>query len=94
MGFAMAGAGVHTAATGENAAEGAGMLRAIGDQLSGEFAVLPAATVRRQVEDAWVCVRQLGLEITPWLVERVAREHLTHLVRSEPPSGRGARHLH
>lgn len=58
------------------------------DRLVGEFPILPAATVRRQVEDARVCVRQLGLEATPWLVERVAREHLIHLVRSEPPSGR------
>ncbi|HEY3683876.1 MAG TPA: hypothetical protein VGL93_12585 [Streptosporangiaceae bacterium] len=91
----MADAGIQTTAdVGGNANDSASALRAVGDRLGGEFAVLPAATVRRQVEDAWVCVRQLGLEITPWLVERVAREHLTHLVRSEPPSGRGARHLH
>lgn len=64
---------------------------AIADRLKDEFPVLPAATVRRQVDDAWVCARQLGLEITPWLVERVAREHLTHLIRSTPPSGRDTR---
>lgn len=64
---------------------------AIADRLTDEFAVLPAATVRRQVDNAWACALQLGLEITPWLVERVAREHLTHLVRSTPPSGRDTR---
>jgi hypothetical protein len=95
MGFATADARVQTTADlGATANDGAPTLLAVGDRLAGEFAALPAATVRRQVEDALVCVRQLGLEITPWLVERVAREHLTHLVRSEPPSGRGARNLH
>jgi len=66
---------------------------AIAGRLTEEFPVLPTATVRRYVDDAWVCARQLGLEITPWLVERVAREHLTHLVRSAPPSGRGGRYV-
>jgi len=67
---------------------------AIAGRLVDEFPILPAATVRRQVDDAWVCARQLGLEVTPWLVERIAREHLTHLIRSTPPSGRDRRVLH
>lgn len=67
---------------------------AIADRLMDEFSMLPAATVRKHVDDAWVCARQLELAITPWLVERIAREHLTHLVRSAPPSGRDGRHLH
>ena len=64
---------------------------AIAGRLIDEFPIIPAATVRRQVDDAWVCALQLGLEVTPWLVERVAREHLTHLIRSTPPSGRDRR---
>lgn len=67
---------------------------AIAGRLMNEFPVLSSATVRRQVDDAWVCAHQLGLEITPWLVERVAREHLTHLIRSTPPSGRAGPVLH
>lgn len=82
MGFAASGISEINETTGRDTGD------RTTDRLVGEFPVLPAAAVRRQVEDARVCVRQLGLEATPWLVERVAREHLTHFVRSRPPSGR------
>lgn len=100
MGFAASGIGEINETmgrdTGDRAADRPGVSgrpgisdqHSVTDRLVGEFPILPASAVRRQVEDARVCVRQLGLEATPWLVERVAREHLTHFVRSRPPSGR------
>ncbi len=57
-------------------------------RLTAEFLVFPADTVGRCVSDAWACAEHLGLEVTPRLVERIAREHLTAMVKSEPPSGR------
>lgn len=53
-----------------------------------EFVVLPPNTVERCVVDVWACARHLGLAVTPVQVERVAREHLMGVVKSEPPSGR------
>lgn len=63
----------------------------ITDRLTGEFPILSTDAVQRQIDDASVCVRQLGLEVTPWLVERVAREHLIHLVQCTPPPGQRPR---
>ena len=60
----------------------------ITQRLSAEFLVFPADTVARCVCDAWACAEHLGLEVTPRLVEGIAREHLTAMVKSEPPSGR------
>jgi hypothetical protein len=57
-------------------------------RLSAEFLILSSDTVARCVADAWACTEHLGLEVTPPLVERIAREHLTAMVKSEPPSGR------
>jgi hypothetical protein len=57
-------------------------------RLSAEFMVLTHDTVARCVADAWACTEHLGLEVTPPRVERIAREHLTAMVKSEPPSGR------
>ena len=88
MGFAATGIGEISDRTARDTGDRGAERASVTDRLVGEFPILPAATVRRQVEDARVCVRQLGLEATPWLIERVAREHLTHLVRSRPPSGR------
>jgi hypothetical protein len=51
---------------------------------------ISADTVARYVADAWACADHLGLEVTPRLVEQIAREHLTAMVKSEPPSGRCA----
>ncbi|HEX2315848.1 MAG TPA: hypothetical protein VHJ17_19035 [Thermomonospora sp.] len=58
-------------------------------RLAAEFAVLPTETVRRCVADVLACMTHLGVEATPALVERMAREHLVGVVKSEPPSGRG-----
>jgi hypothetical protein len=60
----------------------------ITQRLSIEFVVFSQDTVDRCVADVWACAEHLGLEVTPPLVERVAREHLTAMVKSEPPSGR------
>ncbi|TDQ48219.1 hypothetical protein [Actinorugispora endophytica] len=51
-----------------------------------EFKSLPQRSVERCVTDTWRCAEHLGFEVTPRLVERVAREHLRALVKSEPPS--------
>ncbi|HEY7488119.1 MAG TPA: hypothetical protein VH912_26985 [Streptosporangiaceae bacterium] len=57
-------------------------------RLATEFMVFSQDTVARCVADVWACAEHLGLEATPPLVERIAREHLTAMVKSEPPSGR------
>ena len=59
-------------------------------RLTVEFMVFSTDTVARCVFDAWACADHLGLEVTPPLVEGIAREHLTAMVKSEPPSGRCA----
>lgn len=88
MGSAAPGIGEINDMTARDSGDRVALRPDVAERLIEEFPILPADTVRRQVEDARVCVRQLGLEATPRRVERVAREHLTHLVRSEPPSGR------
>jgi hypothetical protein len=60
----------------------------IARRLTAEFLDFSNDTIARCVADVWACVEHLGLEVTPPLVERVAREHLTARVKSEPPSGR------
>lgn len=60
----------------------------ITQRLNAEFLAFSPTTVDRCVSDAWACAEHLGLEVTPPLVERIAREHLTAMVKSEPPSGR------
>lgn len=62
--------------------------QAITRRLATEFLVFSNDTVARCVADAWACTEHLGLEATSPLVERIAREHLTAMVKSEPPSGR------
>jgi hypothetical protein len=57
-------------------------------RLRHEFAALPPDQVDRCVTDTRACVAHLGIDPTPALVERIAREHLTGMVKSEPPSGR------
>lgn len=57
-------------------------------RLTAEFMVFSTDTVARCVSDAWNCAEHLGLEVTPPLVERIARERLTAVAKSEPPSGR------
>ncbi|HEX6471006.1 MAG TPA: hypothetical protein VF069_18040 [Streptosporangiaceae bacterium] len=60
----------------------------IAQRLTVEFMGFSPETVARCVSDAWACARHLGLEVTPPLVERFARERLTAMAKSEPPSGR------
>ena len=60
----------------------------ITQRLSDEFLVFSTTTVGRCVSDAWECAQHLGIQVTPHLVERIAWEHLTAMVKAEPPSGR------
>lgn len=55
-------------------------------RLSHEFTAFPSATVHRCVADVQACVTHLGLDATPALVERMAREHLVGMEKSRPPS--------
>ena len=61
---------------------------ALARRLCDEFATFPSDAVRRCVSDVQACMAHLGLEATPARVERMAREHLTGVLKSEPPSGR------
>ncbi len=61
---------------------------AVTSRLSGEFGALPRYRVERCVGDVCACARHLGFDVTPTLVEKVARERLLAMVKSEPPSGR------
>ncbi|MEO5874955.1 MAG: hypothetical protein ABIS86_09900 [Streptosporangiaceae bacterium] len=61
---------------------------AVAGRLLHEFAALAPDQIDRCVTDVRACVAHLGVEPTPALVERIAREHLTGMVKSEPPSGR------
>jgi hypothetical protein len=59
-------------------------------RLSRDFGELSPATVARCVADVERRGRHLGVDLTPQLVELVAREHLMSMVKSEPPSARRA----
>ncbi|WUI01840.1 hypothetical protein OHR68_08530 [Spirillospora sp. NBC_00431] len=63
---------------------------ALARRLSDEFASFQSDTVHRCVADVQARMAHLGLEATPARVERMAREHLTGILKSEPPSGRRA----
>ncbi|MFI0355604.1 hypothetical protein [Actinomadura sp. 9N407] len=62
--------------------------RLLAGRLAAEFEIFNPDTVERCVADVQACMTHLGLEATPALVERMAREHLVGMVKSEPPSGR------
>ncbi|RAY10837.1 hypothetical protein DPM19_33275 [Actinomadura craniellae] len=64
---------------------------ATAQRLAAEFVPIPPATVERCVADVEACVTHLGLDPTPEIIERVAREHLTGMIKSRPPSGRPVR---
>ncbi|GAA0850285.1 MULTISPECIES: hypothetical protein [Streptosporangium] len=53
--------------------------------LAAEFLTVPVETVGRCVAEVCACAEHLGIEATPEVVERVAREHLLALVNSAPP---------
>lgn len=56
-------------------------------RLHGEFAVLSRVSVDRCVTDTERCLANLGHDVTPVAVERLARERLRAVVNSAPPSG-------
>jgi hypothetical protein len=59
-------------------------------RLCRDFAELSPETVERCAADVELRGRHLGVDLTPQLVERIAREHLLSMVKSEPPSARRA----
>ncbi|SPT49557.1 hypothetical protein [Actinomadura madurae] len=61
---------------------------ALARRLCDEFTTFPSEAVHRCVADVQACMAHLGLDATPARVERMAREHLTGILKSEPPSGR------
>ncbi|MBG0830597.1 hypothetical protein HS041_22805 [Planomonospora sp. ID67723] len=54
-------------------------------RLAAEFLTVPLETVDRCVADVRACTEHLGVEATPEVIERVAREHLLAIVNSAPP---------
>lgn len=59
-------------------------------RLATEFMIITVEVVERCVADVQAVMTHLGVDPTPELVERMAREHLVGMVKSEPPSGRVA----
>jgi hypothetical protein len=57
-------------------------------RLGAEFVTIPGDVVDRCVSDVRARAEHLGVEATPLLVERIAREHLLAMVNSSPPSRR------
>ncbi|MEU9884620.1 hypothetical protein [Sphaerisporangium sp. NPDC051011] len=56
----------------------------VSERLSHEFVTIPAETVDRCVEDVWACAAHLGVDATPTVVERIARERLLAVAGSAP----------
>lgn len=54
-------------------------------RLAEEFLTVPVETVDRCVADVCACAEHLGIDPTPGIVERIAREHLLAIVNSAPP---------
>ena len=67
-----------------------GVPPAIVRRLCHDFAELSPETVERCVSDVGLRGRHLGVDLTPKVVELLAREHLVSRVKSEPPSARRA----
>jgi hypothetical protein len=63
--------------------------RLLTGRLALEFSSFTIATVERCVADVQACMTHLGVDPTPAMVERIAREHLVGMVKSQPPSGPG-----
>ncbi|MDA8370548.1 MAG: hypothetical protein M0026_11880 [Nocardiopsaceae bacterium] len=68
-----------------------GDLQQIAVRLRDEFNALPHRCVERCVSDTWKCAEHLGLQVTPGLVEGIAREHLRAMIKSRPPSALAVR---
>jgi hypothetical protein len=56
--------------------------------LAAEFTAVPHPAVERCVADVLACAEHLGVEVTPAIIERIAREHLLAMINSAPPSSR------
>jgi hypothetical protein len=54
--------------------------------LAAEFPTIGVDDVNRRIVDVWVRAAHLGVDATPDMVERIAREHLLGMVNSSPPS--------
>jgi hypothetical protein len=67
-----------------------GVPPAIMRRLCDDFTELSPETVERCVTDVGLRGRHLGVDLTPGVVELLAREHLVSRVKSEPPSARRA----
>ncbi|ASU83118.1 hypothetical protein CDO52_10285 [Nocardiopsis gilva YIM 90087] len=61
-------------------------LQQVAARLHDEFSALSHRCVERCVSDSWKCAEHLGYQVTPSLVEGLAREHLQAVINSEPPS--------
>ncbi|MBB5084455.1 hypothetical protein ACFWY5_14590 [Nonomuraea sp. NPDC059007] len=57
----------------------------VSHRLAEEFLTVPVDTIDRCVADVCACAEHLGIEATPQIVERIAREHLLAIVNSAPP---------
>ncbi|WP_046469102.1 hypothetical protein [Allosalinactinospora lopnorensis] len=66
-------------------------LQQVTARLHDEFGALSPRRVERCITDTWKCAEHLGFDVTPGLVERVARERLQAMVKSEPPSREAVR---
>ncbi|WP_214108817.1 hypothetical protein [Acrocarpospora catenulata] len=61
--------------------------------LAAEFRTVAEESVARCVADVWACAEHLGVEVTPAIIERIAREHLLALVNSAHLLAPGGRKL-
>lgn len=57
-------------------------------RLRSRFADLPGSVVERCVDDLWACCLHLGLVPDLEIIERLAGERLTGVVKGRPPSQR------
>ncbi|WP_239161672.1 hypothetical protein [Acrocarpospora phusangensis] len=64
------------------------MTQPVNAVLAAEFPAVPRPAVERCVADVWACAEHLGVEVTPAIIERIAREHLLAMINSAPPSSR------
>lgn len=59
---------------------------AIVGRLAARFLDMPAPTLRRCVDDLWMCCEHLGVHPDADLVERLASARLTGMLKATPPS--------
>lgn len=59
---------------------------AVVGRLAVRFLDMPAPTLRRCVDDLWVCCEHLGVHPDADLIERLASARLTGMLKATPPS--------